>query len=215
MKEGLNTDWNAIKNRYDGQIMAWEEKDDIQRLLSRLQSDAVDALNTALEYQYVIEFMDENLSYINKAPVVWSEVICSLRFTFIMKAARLFDESKDAFGLQKAFNKLENSKYCDDVKEDLRRCREEYSSYRQYIDEIRTIRDRLYAHNDKKEYRFWKYPPERDLEFEGEFWGVINEMLRWASNSLLCLRTITGDQYPLNAIINNDVQNLIVCKSNE
>ena len=41
-----------------------------------------------------------------------------------------------------------------------------------------TLRDKQFAHNDEKEFQFWKHPREKDLEFEGEFWRKLEEMLR-------------------------------------
>ena len=133
----------------------------------------------------------------------------SLRFTLIMKTARLFDESKDAIGLQKVFNILEQSPYRENLRKDLDVCRNQYNGYHDYIDEIRMLRDKLYAHNDKKEYQFWKYPSDKDIEFEGEFWGKLEEMLIWARDSLLRMRTIMGDGYPVNIEITNDLVNIL------
>ena len=94
------------------------------------------------------------------------------------------------------------------MREEIAACRERYSYYHDYIEEIRTLRDKLYAHNDKKEYQFWKYQSDKDIEFEGEFWGKIEEMLIWARDSLLQMRTIMGDSYPVNREITNDLVNI-------
>lgn len=100
----MNTNWNKNKSNFTGRALSWDQKDDIQKLLTMLQNDAVDTLNSVLEYSFIMDFMSDQTSYINKAPCFWSEVIKSLRFTLIMKTARLFDESKDAIGFHKVFN---------------------------------------------------------------------------------------------------------------
>ena len=205
----MTTDWNEKKSHFSRQILSWDEKDDFQRLLTIAQNDVVDALNTTLEYGFVLDFVADQQSFVNKSPHFWTEVMKSLRFTLVMKAARLFDESKDAIGLQKIFNILEQSPYRESLRKELVACRKQYDGYYDYIEEIRTLRDKLYAHNDKKEYQFWKYPSDKDLEFEGEFWGKLEEMLLWARDSLLRMRTIMGDGYPVNIEVTNDLVNIV------
>ena len=65
-------------------MLSWDEKDDIQRLLTILQNDVVDAFNTTLEYGFVMDFVSEQRSILNKAPFFWSEVMRSLRFTMVI-----------------------------------------------------------------------------------------------------------------------------------
>ena len=89
-----------------------------------------------------MDFISDQTSYINKAPCFWSEVVNSLRFTLIMKSAQLFDESKDAIGLRKVFNILEQSHYREILISELDKAKIQYDTYRVYINEIRTIRDR-------------------------------------------------------------------------
>lgn len=205
----MNTNWNKNKSNFTGRALSWDQKDDIQKLLTMLQNDAVDTLNSVLEYSFIMDFISDQTSYINKAPCFWSEVIKSLRFTLIMKTARLFDESKDAIGLKKAFHILEQSHYGKVLTSELNKARSQYDTYHDYIIEIRTIRDTLYAHNDKKEYQFWKKTNEMDLEFEGEFWKKLEEIIIWARDTLLSLRSLIGDNYPVNIEISNDLHNLL------
>lgn len=208
----MGTDWNQKRLCHEGHALSWDERDDIQRLLAILQVDAVEVFNTALEYDYVLDFTTKHLPFADRAPHFWGEVVKSLRFTLIMKTARLFDESSDAIGLNKAFNILEQSRYNNLVKNELKQIREQYDEYHKYINEIRTIRDKVYAHNDRREYRFWKKEDTRilNLEFEGEFWNKLEEILIWARDSILCLRSLTGDSYPVNREITNDLENLLI-----
>jgi len=203
------TDWNKKKSHFSGQTLSWDEKDDFQKLLTIVQNDVVDALNTTLEYGFVLEFTAKQQALMNKSPHFWAEVLKSLRFALIMKIARLFDESRGAIGLQKIFNILEQSPYSEDLRKELEICRDQYNGYHDYIDEIRTLRDKTYAHNDKKEYQYWKNPSDKDIEFEGKFWGKLEEMLIWARDSLLRMRTIMGDGYPVNIEITNDLINIL------
>ena len=205
----MSTDWNQKKFSYEGNELSWDKKDDIQRLLTVLQNDAVDTLNTVLEYGFVLDFTTKHLDFVNRAPSFWSEVMRSLRFTLIMKSARLFDESADAIGLNKVLNILEQSIYGSRMKNELKEIREQYSKYHKYINEIRTIRDKIYAHNDKKECRFWKHNETKNLEFEGEFWNKLEEILVWARDSLLSLRVVTGDGFPVDIEITNDLEKLL------
>ena len=85
-------------------VIDWYDKDDVQKLLTVLECDAALALNDALQFQYVLEFFNEHLDFINKAPCFWMGVITSLRYSMLMQAARLFDESKDAIGIRKILN---------------------------------------------------------------------------------------------------------------
>ena len=82
-------------------------------------------------------------------------------------------------------------------------------SYTKDIEEIRTLRDKVFAHNDKTEFQFWKCPEKPDLEFEGEVWGRIEELLRWVQESTLSLRTALGDGYPIGHEIENDLDKLM------
>lgn len=198
-----------MKSEYKGNVLSWDDKDDVQRLLTLLQSDAVDALNTVLELGFVLDFVSAQINYVNKAPVFWGEVMRSLRFTAVMKTARLFDESKGAIGIQKVFRILENSDYYEVTKGNIKIYREKYSEYKEYIDEIRTLRDKYYAHNDKRNYQFWKNQQEPDLEFDGLFWNQIDEMLKWVRDMFLSLRSCLGDSYPVNREVINDVSKIM------
>lgn len=209
----MTINWNKNKSTFSGQVLSWEQKDDFQRLLTIFQSDVVDALNTTLEYGFVLEFAANYQLFMNKSPQFWTEVMKSLRFTVVMKTAKLFDESKDAIGLQKIFNILEQSPYDRKLKNALVECRNQYSGYRVYIEELRTLRDKFYAHNDKKEYQFWKYQSNNIIEFEDEFLGRIEEILIWTRDSLLRMRTIMGDSYPVNREITNDLINILTTHS--
>ncbi len=208
----MSSNWNEKKTRYNDMALMWEKKDDIQKLLTIVQSDAVDVFNTFLEYRFVLEFTSEQQHLLEKAPDFWSEVICALRFSLIMKTARIFDETKGAIGLKKVYDFLEQSKYRDNLKKELKDCRARYSDYQKYINDIKTVRDKIYAHNDKIEYSFWKnateYDMATDVEFDGEFWKVLEEILIWVRDSVLSLRVLVGDGYPVNREIANDLVNM-------
>ena len=82
-------------------VIAWDDQDDIQKILTVLECDAGEALNDALQFKYVLELFDTNLDFINKTPCFWKSVITSLKYSILMQTARLFDESKDAIGIRK------------------------------------------------------------------------------------------------------------------
>lgn len=67
-------------------VIAWDDKDDIQKLLDALESDAELVLNDALQFKYVLELFDEHLDFINKAPCFWRGVITSLKYSMLMQA---------------------------------------------------------------------------------------------------------------------------------
>ena len=188
-------------------VISWDDKDDIQRILTSLEVDATSALNDALQYSYVIELFNNNLDFVNRAPCFWSEVISSLRYSMLMQAARLFDESKDAIGMKKALNILEQSSHRDDVKETLTKVRNEYAGYQDLIDGIRKMRDKFYAHNDKTIYRDWDY--DRDAILDDPLWSRMIELLRWAKSSFLAIRSTYGDTLPPWNETKNDVINLL------
>lgn len=205
----MNRNINKIKSSYTGKVLSWDQKDDIQKLLTLFESNTVDALNSTLEYSFVMGFVADQLTLINRAPTFWSEVLKALRFTMLMKAARIFDESKDAIGIKKVFNILEQSIYQDIVCNELDTYKKQYESYSKDIEEIRTLRDKVFAHNDKTEFQFWKRPEKPDLEFEGEVWERLEVLLRWVQESTLSLRTALGDGYPIGHEIENDLDKLM------
>ncbi len=175
--------------------MKWEEKDDIQKTLSIMASEVADALNNVLEYQYIISFMDKHDTYINEAPWFWSEVLISLRYAIIMRTARIVDESKDAIGIVKLINMIEQSPY---RKETIDICHDIQSQYRRYsasFEEIKTLRDKIFAHNDSRVYRFWMHEEAVDirrLEFDGDFWRELEDILRWIKEALYTLCKTCG-----------------------
>ena len=188
-------------------VISWDNKDDIQKLLTVFEYDAALALNNALQYRYVLEFFDEHLDFINKAPCFWSEVITSLRYSMLMQVARLFDESKDAIGIRKMINIVEQSKYKDSAKDILYRVRNEYDSYQNLIEDIRNMRDKIYAHNDKTLYKDWDFDKEAILD--DPLWERLVELLKWAKDSILSIRSTYGDNFPLFFETKNDVKNLL------
>lgn len=188
-------------------VIDWDDKDDIQKLLTILECDAASALNDALQFKYVLELFDEHLDFINKAPCFWMGVITSLRYSMLMQAARLFDESKDAIGIRKILNIVEQSKYRDTAKDVLCRVRNEYDGYQNLIEDIRNMRDKIYAHNDKSLYKDWNF--DRDATLDDPLWGRLIELLRWAKDLILSLRSTYGDNFPLYFETKNDVKNLL------
>ena len=189
-------------------VIDWDNKDDIQRILTVLECDAGEALNNALQFKYVLELFDENLDFVNKAPCFWSGVIDSLRYSMLMRAARLFDESRDAIGIKKALNIVEQSKYREAAKEVLCRVRNEYDGYQNMIEDIRNMRDKIYAHNDKALYRDWD--SDRDATIDDPLWEKMIELFRWAKDSILSLRGTYGDNFTLYFETKNDVNNLLL-----
>ncbi len=188
-------------------VIDWDNKDDIQRILTVLECDAGEALNNALQFKYVLELFDENLDFVNKAPCFWSGVIDSLRYSMLMRAARLFDESRDAIGIKKALNIVEQSKYREAAKEVLCRVRKEYDGYQDVIEDIRNMRDKIYAHNDKALYKDWN--SDRDATIDDPLWGQMIELFRWVKDSILLLTSTYGDNFPLYFETKNDVKNLL------
>lgn len=188
-------------------VIAWDDQDDIQKILTVLECDAGEALNDALQFKYVLELFDTNLDFINKTPCFWKSVITSLKYSILMQTARLFDESKDAIGIRKILNRVEQSKYRDVAKEALDRVRKEYDGYLNLIEDIRNMRDKIYAHNDKILYRDWDI--ERDATIDNPLWDRVIELLRWAKDSILLLRSTYGDNFSLYFETKNDVKNLL------
>ena len=164
-------------------------------------------MNDALQFKYVLELFDEHLDFINKAPCFWMGVITSLRYSMLMQTARLFDESKDAIGIRKILNIVEQSKYRDTAKDVLCGVRNEYDGYQNLIEDIRNMRDKIYAHNDKSLYKDWNF--DRDVTLDDPLWGRLIELLRWAKDSILSLRSTYGDNFPLYYETKNDVKNLL------
>lgn len=188
-------------------VIDWYDKDDIQRIITFFEIDAESALNVALQYNYVLDFFDNHLDFIKKASCFWHGVLTSLRYSLLMQAARLFDESKDAIGIKKIFNKLEQSKYGDAAKEVLCRVKMEYEGYRDLINDIRNMRDKIYAHNDKTLYSNWEF--DRNSVLDDPLWGRMVELLRWAIDSILSLRSTYGDNFQVYLETKNDVVNLL------
>lgn len=188
-------------------MLDWRDKDDIQRLLITFESDAGDALTTALHYKYLLDFFDNNLSFINKAVGFWCEVITAFRYSMLMQMARLFDESKDAIGMKKVLNILEQSKYLPVIKKELERIKSEYANFHDLILEIRNLRDKIYAHNDRTVYKEWDGSADDPLD--SPLWGQAEEILRWAKDSLYVIRGLCGDNVPLYFAPKNDIGNLL------
>ena len=67
----MSTNWNEMKFHFSGQTLSWDEKDDFQRLLTIVQNDVVDALNTTLEYGFVLEFAENQQAFLNRSPHFW------------------------------------------------------------------------------------------------------------------------------------------------
>lgn len=191
----------------DYTVIDWGEKDTIQKLLIVLESDAGHALNTALQYKYFFEFFDSNPAFVNKAPHFWTEVVTGFKYSLLMQTARLFDESKDAIGMKKVMNVLEQSKYQSVVKNMLQKVKKEYNEYQNLIHEIRYLRDKVYAHNDKIVYRDGTY--DGDDSLDSPLWGEVEELLRWIKNSLFAFRALCGENCPLFPETQNDIGNLL------
>lgn len=89
----------------------------------------------------------------------------------------------------------------------LNRVRREYDGYQNLIEDIRNMRDKIFAHNDKILYRDWDI--DRDATIDDPLWERVVELLRWAKDSILSLRSTYGDSFPLYFENQNDVKNLL------
>lgn len=187
-------------------VISWEDKDDIQKILTILEWDTVEALNNALEYKFVLEFFNTSIERVNKAPHFWCEVLTSLRYSLLMRTARLVDESKDAVGILKVLNMLEQSKYRELLGERIEKFRAEYNKQKALINEIRDFRDKMYAHNDKKMYK--NFENFRDDILDSNLWEEIESLLRWLKSMILELRCAYGDEVPIHYEISNDIYKL-------
>ena len=84
----------------------------------------------------------------------------------------------------------------------------EYINYKHVFDNIRLLRDRVYAHNDHKIYR------DGDCYSEEEAMDSLNydefeKVLRWAFNACCSIQNAYGDEtLPYNELA-NDINNLI------
>ncbi|MBD5104251.1 MAG: hypothetical protein HDT47_05250 [Ruminococcaceae bacterium] len=85
--------------------------------------------------------------------------------------------------------------------------RKEYNGYQNLIEDIRNMRDKIYAHNDKTLYKDWNF--DREAIFDDPLWARMVELLKWAKDSLLSLRSTYGDNFPLYIETKNDVKNLL------
>lgn len=189
-------------------VIDWKNKDDLQRLLTIFETDAGYAWNTALQYKYLLQFLDGNSTFTNRAPDFFFEVITSFRYSLLMQMARLFDESKDAIGMKKVLNILEQSKYRNILKAPLQKAKSEYDGYQDVILEIRELRDKVYAHNDKTIYKDWTGSTADPLD--SFLWCRAEEILQWAKNILLEIRTLCGENVPLYFETRNDIGNLLI-----
>lgn len=190
-------------------MINWDNKTSMQKILSIFEYDVKIALDNALQYKYLLEAFYNN-SVVNVAPVFFSSALYSFRYSLIMRSARIFDESKDSYGFNKILNKLEMT-YSTDLKVTsiIYDIRKEYENYKPIFNDIRSLRDKVFAHNDNKIYRGGDSFTEEDAidKFDcAEF----EKVLRWTLYACQRIEIGYGDEpIPYRELV-NDIKNLIV-----
>ena len=190
-------------------MINWDEKTELQKVISIFEYDIKVALDNALQYKYLLKLFNDNFEFVNTAPVFFSRTISSCMYSLIMRSARIFDESKDSYGFKKILNKLENT-YSKDGKilKVINKIKNEYAGYESILDNIRTLRDKVYAHNDHKIYRDGDCYSEEEA-IDSLSYDEFEKVLRWAFNACCSIEKAYGDEtLPYNDLV-NDVINLI------
>lgn len=127
-----------------------------------------------------------------------------------MQTARLFDEGREAVGIKKTLNILEQSKYGNMACKTLIQVKREFVGFADVINSVTTMRDKVYAHNDKDLYRNWSYSKDVVSDvLDDPLWEKLEKLLRWAKNSVFALRCTYGDCYPMWHETKNDVSNIL------
>lgn len=189
-------------------IKDWTEKDELQKMLTIFVYDLEITLNNAIQYRYLINLLNENNEFINNAPSFFSQIISSLRYSLIMRTAKIIDESKDGFGFKKILNKLEQSEYREAIKENLNCFRNEYIAWQETVLLIKFLRDKVYAHNDKIFY-YKEFGIGEEVAIDTPIWLEIEPFLLWLYDSSSAIsKNCENEIFPRMNLI-NDVTKLV------
>lgn len=167
-------------------IYEWDKMNDYQKKISMLAYIIERALNCYNHLNDFLSIMDTNLDEINYAPSFLAECFDSMRYKLIMLSAKVFDESQDAIGIMKIFNMGEQMSSYPSIKTLKRNVEIEYAKYEEEIKNLRILRDKEYAHTDKK---FLLNPIEVETTSLSD---NLSEMLNWAWKALNQLMHCTG-----------------------
>lgn len=190
-------------------MINWDEKTELQKVISIFEYDIKVALDNALQYKYLLKLFNDNFEFVNKAPVFFSRTISSCMYSLIMRSARIFDESKDSYGFKKILNKIEMNYSKDkNMLNVISVIKNEYAGYEYIFNNIRILRDKIYAHNDRKMYRNGDcYSEEEAIDSFNH--DDFEKVLRWAFNACCSIEKAYGDDvFPYNELV-NDVINLV------
>lgn len=167
-------------------IYEWDKMNDYQMQISMLAHIVERALKCYDHLNDFLGFMDTNLNEMNIAPSFLTECLDSMRYKLIMLSARVFDESRDAIGIMKIFNMGEQMPQYPSIKVLKRDIEIEYAKYTEEIKNLRTLRDKEYAHTDKKFLL-------NQIEIEtANLLENLGGMLNWAWQALNRLMHCTG-----------------------
>mgnify|MGYP000886188250 FL=1 len=188
-------------------MLTWDEKSNIQKIITVFEIDIKNALDNALEYKYLKEFICEEIENCNKAPIFISQSLHALRYSLIMRVARLIDESKDSYGFIRLLNKLEMSEYSNVLNAEIKKIKCDYEIYRNVIEQIKMLRDKAAAHNDKSFFRSNDNISDEVL-IEHEILNEIESLIRWLLKSIFIIETAYGDEIIPYVELKNDIKKL-------
>ena len=128
-----------------------DEYDDIMQEISIIMYFIEDTVDCIDQYYDLYNISLNNIKFINIAPSFFAQTLNSFKFKINISFSKIFDKSKTSSGIERLLNRVEQQKdYNKLCINEIKEGRILIESYVPIIELLKSVRDKFYAHIDKK-----------------------------------------------------------------
>ena len=128
-----------------------DEYDDIMQEISIIMYFIEDTVDCIDQYYDLYNISLNNIKFINIAPSFFAQTLNSFKFKINISFSKIFDKSKTSSGIERLLNRVEQQKdYNKLCINEIKEGRNLIESYVPIIELLKSVRDKFYAHIDKK-----------------------------------------------------------------
>lgn len=128
-----------------------DEYDDIMQEISIIMYFIEDTVDCIDQYYDLYNISLNNIKFINIAPSFFAQTLNSFKFKINISFFKIFDKSKSSSGIERLLNRVEQHKdYNKLCINEIKEGRILIESYVPIIELLKSVRDKFYAHIDKK-----------------------------------------------------------------
>lgn len=142
-----------------------EESTRLQNILFTIYFQCKDIRETINQYFIYAELEDDRIiEKFNEFPSLFSTILDSMRYRIVIGMGNIFDNNHKSLSIWKILNLCEQEGK-EKLNKEVKKVRDELSDYKDFIENINTLRDKMYGHIEIKYSLETEDIYDKDFEF--------------------------------------------------